>query len=104
MDIQEFPKALYRKGAYIAVQNADEEEAQRAEGFTDWHTDHESMQGADLVAAKQVDKPDDSGGAGDPPALSRDELKAKAKELSIEFARNIDTAKLADLVAAKLAE
>jgi hypothetical protein len=83
--MQEYPKALYRKSECARVNDAAEEEAQRAEGFTDWHTDHKAMQG-------------DEG--ADDAAPTRDDLKAKAKELGIEHPANISTGKLADLVAA----
>lgn len=36
---QEYPKALYRKGAYTAVADAAEEAQMRAAGWADWLTD-----------------------------------------------------------------
>lgn len=37
----EYPKALYLAGVLLLVQNAREEDAARADGFDDWHADHE---------------------------------------------------------------
>jgi hypothetical protein len=42
-EYQEYPKALYRKGDYMSVDNAKEEKAAAKEGWTDWHTDHEQL-------------------------------------------------------------
>ncbi len=42
---QEFPKALYRKGEYMAVQSAEEEAAMSADGWADWHSDQAAMRG-----------------------------------------------------------
>lgn len=36
---QEYPKALYREGAYLAVASVEEEDAARAEGYDDWAAD-----------------------------------------------------------------
>lgn len=94
MEFQEYPKALYRKGEYIAVADAAEEEAQRTEGFTDWLADHTAMQ----APAAPADAPADDA------TLDRDALKARATELGIDFAKNISTAKLAELVAAACGE
>ncbi len=49
----------------------------------------------------------DGGGSGEPEAIinpSREELKARAKELGIDFAPNITTERLLELVQAKEAE
>ena len=96
------------------MQDKAEEEAQRADGFTDWHTDHKGMEGkADAPAAPAAPAvpvatdppapqasvvPPPEGGEAQP-ELSRDELKAKAEQLGITFPRNITTEKLAELVA-----
>lgn len=40
MEYIEYPKALYLKGAYIAVADAAEEEKARADGYTDWAKDY----------------------------------------------------------------
>jgi len=37
---QEYPKALYKRGEYMAVANFDEEESARADGWDDWAADH----------------------------------------------------------------
>lgn len=90
MELQEYPKALYRDGAAAEVRDKAEEDAQRADGFTDWHTDHES---ANRTAAGG-DAPDD-----EPAPLTRDQMKAKADELGLSYAGNISNAKLAELIA-----
>lgn len=36
---QEYPKALYREGTYLAVAGIDEEDAARADGYDDWAGD-----------------------------------------------------------------
>jgi hypothetical protein len=84
MDIIEYPKALYRDGECRIVDDAEQAAAARAERFDDWAADHER-----LTAPADAD-----------PAPTRDELKARAAELSIEHAPNITTDKLAALVAA----
>lgn len=84
MDFQEYPKALYLAGQQIVVDDAEQEEAARADGYDDWHADHARTTGA----------ADD-----EPEALDRDALKARAAELGLEHPRNISTEKLAELVA-----
>lgn len=80
MEFLEYPKALYLAGQQIVVDDVEQEEAARADGYDDWHADHERT--------------------SSPDALGRDALKARAAELGVEFAKNISTEKLADLVAA----
>ena len=80
----EYPKALYRDGDYTAVANADEEQAHRADRWTDWSADQARM------------KPSDEA-----PALDRAALKAKAKAMGIQYGKTVTTDKLAALVAAK---
>lgn len=82
MEFIEYPKALYLAGQQIVVDDAEQEETARADGYDDWHADHARTEGAD---AEELD---------------RDALKARATELGIEHARNISTEKLAELVAA----
>lgn len=86
-DIQEYPKALYRDGAYTEVRDEAEEAAQREDGFTDWHTDHAKQNGA-------TGEPDE-----EPAELTRDQMKAKADELGLSYPGNISNAKLAELIA-----
>jgi hypothetical protein len=45
MAFQEYPKALYKQGEYMAVQDSKQEESARNEGWDDWATDHASMNG-----------------------------------------------------------
>lgn len=37
---QEYPKALYKRGEYMAVSGFDEEELARADGWDDWAADN----------------------------------------------------------------
>ena len=83
MQFQEFPKALYLTGQQLVVEDSEQEEAARADGYDDWHADHARSEGTD-----------------EPAELDRDALKARATELGVEFARNVSTEKLAELVAA----
>lgn len=83
MQFQEFPKALYLAGQQLVVEDSEQEEAARADGYDDWHADHARTTAAD-----------------EPAELDRDALKARATELGVEFARNVSTEKLAELVAA----
>ena len=85
MQFQEFPKALYLAGQQLVVEDSEQEDAARADGYDDWHADHARTEG----------------GADEQPAeLDRDALKARATELGVDFARNVSTEKLAELVAA----
>lgn len=98
MDIQEYPKALYRMGKHIIVQDEAEEEAQRAKGFTGWQTDQDRSEASGATDGGSKED-EGAGGSGDTDPLDREALKAKAKELGITFARNISTEQLAALVA-----
>ncbi len=86
MEFQEYPKALYLAGQQMLVDDAEQEEAARADGYDDWHADHARTTGE--TEAKPDDEP-----------LDRDALKARAAELGLDYARNISTEKLAELVA-----
>lgn len=88
MQFQEYPKALYLSGQQLVVDNAEQEDAARADGYDDWHADHERTNGD--TDSKTDDEP-----------LDRDALKALAAELGLDYARNISTEKLAELVAAE---
>lgn len=57
MAFQEFPKALYRDGEYAAVDDATEEEAHRADGWTDWAEDHARMNAAASDSATPAPTP-----------------------------------------------
>jgi len=84
MQFQEFPKALYLAGQQLVVEDSEQEEAARADGYDDWHADHARSEGADEQPAE----------------LDRDALKARAVDLGLTFANNIKTEKLAELIAA----
>lgn len=86
MEFIEYPKALYMAGQQMLVDDAEQEAAARADGYDDWHADHDRTTGADSDVEEQP--------------LDRDALKARATALGIDFARNISTEKLAELVAA----
>lgn len=83
MEFNEYPKALYKAGAYAEVQDAAEEDAKRADGFTDWQADQDAMAPADEASD----------------GLTRDEMKARAKDLGLAFKHNISNAALAELIA-----
>ena len=51
----EYRKAMYRNGVYTSVGNAEEEAEKRAEGWTDWYTDQDRMNGV-VKPAEQVAK------------------------------------------------
>lgn len=85
MEFMEYPKALYLAGQQLVVDNIEQEESARADGYDDWHADHARTNDAD---------------PGEPDELDRDALKARATELGLSFARNISNEKLAELVAA----
>ena len=78
--IQEYPKALYLSGEVRIVDDLEQEDAAREEGYLDWRDDH-----------VRLNEPTDP--------LDREALKARAAELGVEFPRNITTEKLAELVA-----
>jgi hypothetical protein len=40
---QHYPLALYLRGAFMAVADKAEEDAMRAEGWSDWHEDQSAM-------------------------------------------------------------
>jgi hypothetical protein len=48
----EYRKAMYRNGEYTSVGNADEEAVKRAEGWTDWYTDQDRMNGKKAAIGK----------------------------------------------------
>lgn len=87
MQFQEFPKALYLSGQQLVVEDGEQEDAARADGYDDWHADQARTEGG----ADQDEAPAE---------LDRDALKARAAELGVDFARNVSTEKLAELVAA----
>lgn len=87
MEIIEYPKALYLGGVHRIVDDAKQEEAARAEGYDDWHVDQ--------VRAESNES--DTGGEH---PLDREALKARATELGLQYAPNIKTEKLAEIVAA----
>lgn len=60
MEFQEYPKALYRNGEYTAVPGFDEEQAMRAEGWADWHSDQAQMAVAAAGSVEQLGPADGS--------------------------------------------
>lgn len=62
MEYQEYPKALYRNGDYLAVQDADEEAAAREDGYAGWHEDQLATEQARERSQAQTGAP-----AGSPP-------------------------------------
>lgn len=85
---QEYPKALYQAGAQRIVDDLEQEDAARAEGWLDWHDDH-----------ARLNEPETASDAPDPEPLDREALKNRAAELGIQHAPNIKTEKLAELIA-----
>lgn len=95
----EYPKMLYMAGgseeihggkfATTIVHDASEEDAALADG---WHRTTTEAADADKAAPA-------AGGQDDDAPPTRDELKAKAAELGLEYPGNISNAKLAELVA-----
>jgi hypothetical protein len=81
------------------VASDEEHDAALAEGWHESPADARAAH-AELVAANL--KADAGAGDDETRPPSRDELKAKAKELGLTFAHNITTDKLAELVAEKL--
>lgn len=53
MQIEEFPKVLYREGAHQTVADAKEEKSARKEGWADWHDDHKRSAPAETPAAEK---------------------------------------------------
>jgi hypothetical protein len=54
----EYRKAMYRNGEYTSVGNAEEEAEKRAEGWTDWYTDQDRMNGKKAEAPAAPVAPD----------------------------------------------
>lgn len=102
MEFLEYPKALYLAGQQLVVDDSDQEDAARADGYDDWHADHARTTGEgdghiDLLK-KSIES--DLATQEQPEELDRDALKARAAELGIEHPKNISTEKLAELVSA----
>lgn len=85
MEYIEYPKALYRNGEFKVVPGVEEEEAARADGYSDWAQD-------------QAKGEDDA--SEDDLKAERDALKTAAAALGIQFARNATNDKLRELIAA----
>jgi hypothetical protein len=111
MEFQEYPKALYLAGQALIVDNPEQEDTARADGYDDWHADHARTE---TVDTSQGDSHTESikgilkttfppisesvnGSIATP--LDREALKARAAELGVKHAPNIGTDKLAALVA-----
>jgi hypothetical protein len=105
--MDQFPQMLYRAGgpelfegsrfSTVIVQDESELEAAMAGG---WHETWAAAKLADLPEPPPAPAPEED--SIKPP--TRDELEQKAKELGIAFHHNTGDKKLADLIAAKLAE
>lgn len=87
MEHLEYPKALYLAGQQLIVEDAEQEDAARADGYDDWHADHARTNG------------DADGATGTEQPLDREALKTRAAELKLDYPRNIATDRLAALVA-----
>jgi hypothetical protein len=102
-----FPRLVYKSAASFVLVESEEAHAEKlAEGWFD--TVPEAIAGVsakpelvDLALAPPTPEPGPVEG-DEPP--TRDELKQKARDLGIEFAPNIPTAKLAELVDLALAK
>lgn len=57
MEYQEYPKALYRNGDYLAVPGADEEAAAREDGYAGWHEDQLATEHARERSQEQTGAP-----------------------------------------------
>lgn len=53
--IQEYPKALYKGGEYIAVADRGDEASRRKDGFLDWREDYDRMNGLEAVEEDVVE-------------------------------------------------
>lgn len=71
MEFQEFPKALYLKGVYIAVANAAEEEKARDEGYADWKADYSAYGIPAEPGAKDAEPPTEPSPAPAPQAAKK---------------------------------
>lgn len=91
MEFQEYPKALYKGGQIHIVDNTEQEDAAREAGHLDWHDDQ-----------ARLNQPDTDSDVDQQP-LDREALKAEATALGIQFAKNIKTEQLAEMVAAQKA-
>ncbi len=94
MEFQEYPKALYKAGAQHIVEDDEQEDAARDDGWLDWHDDHARLNEPDTAQTEAETPPVDE------QPLDREALKARAAELGIQHAPNIKTEKLAELIAA----
>jgi len=54
MEFQEYPKALYRDGEFVVVEDEAQETKQAEDGYTDWISDQARMQGAESAPAKRT--------------------------------------------------
>ncbi len=66
MEYQEYPKALYRNGDYLAVQGADDEAAAREDGYAGWHEDQLAIEQARKHSQAQTGAPAASPPRGKP--------------------------------------
>lgn len=111
----QFPVMLYKSpgpheihGGKFDYTIAADEEAATAALADGWHlTTAEAKEAADAAANPPPSTPAPAPAAAPEPAddaaPTRDELKQKADELGIEYAKNIPTEKLIELVEAALA-
>jgi hypothetical protein len=104
----DYPRMLFKAGgpeqahggqfSTLIVGNADEHETALAEGWA--NTTPEALE---IKQAAEQATTEDSSAVGDRPA-TRDELEQKASELDIPYSARVSDKKLAEAIAAKLAE
>lgn len=102
-----FPKAMFRAGGAEVIEGRNftsrvaSDEADLEQALADgWHETTGAAAAAE-DAAKLAEQPEQGGDAEKP---SRADLEAQAKKLGVEFSPKIGDAKLAERIAAKLAE
>jgi hypothetical protein len=106
--MDQFPQMLYKvggpeqcHGGSFSITTVDDAQALDAALADGWHTGTDEARAAH--AAKLAEKPTTDTKTDDAPP-TRAELEQKAIELGIVFSTNIGDAKLAERIAAKLAE
>lgn len=100
----EFPRLVYKSASvFVAVESEEDLEAKLADGWFSSVPEALAPKSATAPAAPAALAPKEPEVPADDAPPTRDELKAKAAELGLEFASNIPTDKLAALVAAALA-
>jgi hypothetical protein len=76
----EYPKALYLNGACLNVEDADNEASARADGYDDWHADHERAAApAEAIKAQAEVAP-----GPDPEHLAELEAELREREMHLQ--------------------